>query len=148
MANKTKYKYTDEKLTKVIAESKSMAGVMRSLGIRLTGGSQHHLTKRIKKLGACTAHFTGSVWNRGGIGKRKGATELLILREEGRREHGHMLTRALLEIGRPYKCEGCGNEGVWRGKKLVLEVDHKNRNWLDDRADNLRFMCPSCHSQE
>jgi predicted RNA-binding Zn-ribbon protein involved in translation (DUF1610 family) len=51
-----------------------------------------------------------------------------------------------MEIGRPYLCEGCGNDGMWMGKKLVLEVDHKDRNWLDDRQENLRFVCPNCHT--
>lgn len=44
------------------------------------------------------------------------------------------------------KCE-CGNKGFWRGKKLTLQLDHKNGVNNDNRLENLRFLCPNCHSQ-
>lgn len=34
------------------------------------------------------------------------------------------------------------------GRSLTLDVDHKNNNWLDDRLENLQFLCPNCHSQK
>ncbi len=35
----------------------------------------------------------------------------------------------------------------WRGKRLVLHVDHVNGINNDNRLPNLRFLCPNCHSQ-
>ena len=46
-----------------------------------------------------------------------------------------------------YKCEKCGNEGVWKGKELTLQLDHINGDHQDHRLKNLRFLCPNCHSQ-
>ena len=47
----------------------------------------------------------------------------------------------------PYKCVECGNEGSWNGKELSLQLDHINGINNDNRLENLRFLCPNCHSQ-
>ena len=47
----------------------------------------------------------------------------------------------------PYECALCGNKGEWNGKKLVLQLDHINGKHFDHRKENLRFLCPNCHSQ-
>jgi len=45
-----------------------------------------------------------------------------------------------------YKCE-CGITEKWQGKRLVLQIDHINGVNNDNRLENLRFLCPNCHSQ-
>ncbi len=47
----------------------------------------------------------------------------------------------------PYKCS-CGNTGEWNGKPLTLQLDHINGDRYDHRLENLRFLCPNCHTQE
>lgn len=47
----------------------------------------------------------------------------------------------------PYKCNRCGNEGNWFGENLILVLDHINGVGNDNRIENLRFLCPNCHSQ-
>jgi 5-methylcytosine-specific restriction endonuclease McrA len=44
------------------------------------------------------------------------------------------------------KCNGCGI-GDWRGRPLVLELEHKDGNNKNDERDNLEALCPNCHSQ-
>ena len=46
----------------------------------------------------------------------------------------------------PYKCAICGIS-KWNNKTLSLELDHINGMNNDNRLENLRFLCPNCHSQ-
>ena len=53
----------------------------------------------------------------------------------------------LINEGRlEYKCACCGNIGEWQGQKLTLQLDHINGKNNDHRIENLRFLCPNCHS--
>lgn len=55
---------------------------------------------------------------------------------------------ALLKI-REYRCEGKGCSVVsdWLGSKIVLHLDHINGKKTDHRPENIRWLCPNCHSQ-
>lgn len=45
------------------------------------------------------------------------------------------------------KCFECGNGPVWNKKPLVLQLDHINGVRSDNRIENLRILCPNCHTQ-
>ena len=45
-----------------------------------------------------------------------------------------------------YKCHICGID-EWNDKAIVLQLDHINGVKRDNRIENLRFLCPNCHSQ-
>lgn len=46
-----------------------------------------------------------------------------------------------------YKCSICDLEDSWQGDNITLELDHINGDCCDNRLENLRFLCPNCHSQ-
>lgn len=69
-------------------------------------------------------------------------------RKGTRRVSGVRLKRYILHLGvMPYVCSLCDQKPFWNGKPLVLEVDHENGDSSDNRQENLRFLCPNCHSQ-
>jgi Zn finger protein HypA/HybF involved in hydrogenase expression len=45
-----------------------------------------------------------------------------------------------------YKCSNC-EVYEWMGNPLRLHLDHINGDNVDDRIENLRLLCPNCHSQ-
>lgn len=140
-------RYTNDQITEAVKNSNCVMDAMRYLGIRQTGGSHSHLKRRIAALNLDTSHFKkAKTFLKPGVNK-KFAKDILVLRTGGQRAKAHRLRRALNEVGREYRCVECGNTGMHNSKPLVLEVDHKNQNWLDDRAENLEFVCPNCHSQ-
>lgn len=144
-------RYTKELLEEAARKSISVAGVLRALGLRQAGGTQSLIARRLREYGVDTSHFLGATANsgeqhRGGPGKNPWQ-KVLVLRTEGRREYAYRLRRALIESGVDYCCKNCGLKGEWNGKALMLQINHKNRDWLDDRRDNLEFLCPNCHSQ-
>ena len=47
---------------------------------------------------------------------------------------------------RGHQCEECGIKD-WNGKRLPMEVDHIDGNIKNNHIDNLRILCPNCHSQ-
>lgn len=142
------HKITDEVLSEAVSSSVSWFGVLRKLGIKLTGGSNTHYKARASKLGLDSSHFTGQAHSKGVESRnRRSAGSILVKRESGSRAKSHQLVRALMETGRPHCCSKCGQGAEWQGNPLTLDVDHINEDWLDDRKENLRFLCPNCHSQ-
>lgn len=45
------------------------------------------------------------------------------------------------------QCSVCGLLNIWNGKELKLELDHINGIANDNRIENVRLICPNCHSQ-
>ncbi len=44
-------------------------------------------------------------------------------------------------------CEDCGISESYNGKPIVMHLDHVDGNSCNHRLDNLRMLCPNCHSQ-
>lgn len=138
-----------EELASVLTTSRSVAEVLRRLAETRNDVSRRTVQRSIAAYGLSTAHFTGQGHGRGVPSPyRKSADDILRLLPSGsRRERTALLRRALDEKGVTPLCAECGLGDSWQGKRLVLEIDHINGDRLDNRLKNLRFVCPSCHSQ-
>jgi 5-methylcytosine-specific restriction endonuclease McrA len=140
--------YSDEQLAAAARRSISYAGVLRDLGVPVTGGQHAHLARRIRAAGIDTSHFLGQAHYRGTSRPRRAPDEILVVRPpESGRQDASTLRRALLAIGVSHECAICGIGASWRGSPLILIVDHINGDYRDNRRENLRFLCPNCHSQ-
>ena len=140
-------KYTKEKLETVVEKSTSVSDVLTNLGLRLSGGSHGHISKIIKKYQINTDHFGVRKYKGMPPHNKKSWADVLIKKTVNRRESSHRIRRSLFELGREHKCELCGIGPIWNFKNLTLQIDHKDGDNLNNIPENLRFLCPNCHSQ-
>jgi hypothetical protein len=69
--------------------------------------------------------------------------ELLVVGRKTSRTH---LKARLVAAGlKENRCEHCGIR-EWRGEPLRMQLHHRNGNGLDNRLENLEFLCANCHS--
>lgn len=143
-------KWTREILEPVVAVSASINEVVRRLGLDSVGGHQANIARRIKAYGIDTSHFTPVVrTERMRYNQRRRSAEEILVQDtsvHARRIPSRRLTRAMIELGVEERCALCGIEPVWLGEPLPLEVDHIDGDWRNNSAENLRFLCPNCHS--
>jgi hypothetical protein len=139
-------RYTRELLEDAVARSTSVMGVLRHLGLNQAGGTHAHVSRMIRQFGIDTSHF---VRHRNGAHRVRLRPDQILKRipRGANRTKPHLLRRALTEIGRPVRCARCGNDGTWLGDRLQLDIDHIDGDFHNNDADNLRYLCPNCHSQ-
>lgn len=145
---KRRKKYTREILENAVKDSRSMREVLVKCGApNLAGGTHGYISKLIVKFGIDRSHLLGQRWSIGIKSTTKlSAAEVLVYHGDQKRQSATALCRTLLEIGREYKCFVCGIR-EWQKKKIILEIEHKDGDFQNDRPDNVEFICPNCHSQ-
>ena len=132
-------KIDKQQFIKVCAESDSMASACATLGLHFNTFKKYAL-----KFGCYKTNAPGK-----GISKKH--VPKINLQEVLDGKHPsyqtYKLKNRLIKAGiKKNKCEECGIE-EWNGKSIMIELDHVDGNSTNHRLENLKMLCPNCHSQ-
>lgn len=140
-------RWSREQLKEAVALSKSYRQVIGALGLRMAGGNYEQVKKYIEEYSLDTKHFTGRAWNKGlkfGSNPRIPLEKILTINSTY--QSFKLKNRLFLARLREPKCEECGWAKMSTDGRIPLELDHINGDRHDNRIDNLRILCPNCHS--
>ena len=139
------YQVSDKEFQNIIEQANSYSDCLRALGLGTNGGSSTDtLKRRIAELNCDISHF-GKKEKIQSPQARYSLDEILI--ENSTYANISRLKERLIKEGKlEYKCQNCGIK-EWQSKPLSLHLDHINGKNNDHRIENLRFLCPNCHSQ-
>lgn len=146
MENKI-YKLSDEQFVELLKKSSTISEVLFKLGYTVKGNSWGYsqVKRRMDDLNLDYSIFKG----KSAVIKTDRLNNVRkedILKENCKHQRTVLRRYVIKNNLIPYKCAICGCT-EWQGKTLSLELDHINGINNDNRLENLRFLCPNCHSQ-
>lgn len=135
---------TKNEIEVLLNENGSIKQILNSLNVNHNGSGAYQIFKRRCELFGLEPKCKGVRNDKGNPTKIVDAfvkdskyTNRTKLKQE-------IIKKDLIE----YKCsiEACGIS-EWLGERISLHLDHINGINNDNRLENLRFLCPNCHSQ-
>ena len=142
-----KRKWTEAQLKAALESSSSIRQILFKLGLKQAGGNYYQIKKFLKTYGWDLSKLKGRGWNKGIKVPFKPKIPLEAILTKNNTFQSYKLKVRLLKTGlKKESCEFCG----WAQKsvdgRIPLELDHINGDHSDNRIENLRILCPNCHS--
>lgn len=125
--------YTDADIIRYAAEVKSMAALLKKLGLKSAGGNYSNMKRKLQSLNLECKHWKGQGWNKGEQLKdwsdysRNSTIKPHLIRDRG------------------HKCEGCQNT-QWMKEPIPIELHHTDGDRTNNSEENLQLLCPNCHA--
>lgn len=138
-----------DKLPEIVKTSNCRSDVLRKLNLTTDGSGNHRVIKRwIEKLNISTSHFNY---------RKVLADKLSAYKNQTRYKPEEFLIENWLGSMSPikqwakkhikYECNICQNNGIHNNLPLSLQLDHINGIVNNNTIQNLRWLCPNCHTQ-
>lgn len=142
------WKIALQDLQNILDNSKTICEVLSKIGLAYKGNNSVTLKKRIDEDGLDMKQFLiNKELFLKTIRKRPMIPLDQILIQFSTYSRNTLKIRLIKEGLIKNLCENCEGGVEWNGLPLTLQLDHKNGDGYDNRLDNLRLLCPNCHSQ-
>jgi 5-methylcytosine-specific restriction endonuclease McrA len=125
--------YTDEDIIEIAKNVKSMAGLLKGVGLKPVGGNYANMNRKLQLLNVNTDHWTRQLWSKG----RQLKDWSTYTRAYNFRKH--------LINERGNQCEEC-KLTTWLDYPIKLELHHIDGDRTNNVIENLQLLCPNCHS--
>lgn len=140
-------KWTHSELKEAVEDSLSVREVIIKLGLIPAGGNYEQVKNTIAELSLSTIHFTGKGWRKNrtfGLEPRIPLGKIMV---KNSTFQSFKLKKRLFSEGlKKPCCEICGWAEQSEDGRIPVELDHINGDHYDNRIENLRILCPNCHS--
>ena len=142
------WKIERKKVQEIVGASKSLAEILRHFELVASGMAYKTLKRRMDEDNIDYSHIPlGLDWNKGRTFNKTAIPLDQVMVKNSTYCRGSLKRRLLKDGILKNECSICGQGTEWRGKPLVLVLDHINGVNDDNRIENLRIVCPQCDSQ-
>ena len=141
------WRISSEEFKSLVERSSSTTEILSYFGLQNKGGNNRTLKRRLEEEGVDVSHFLPNYARMVQRNQEIKKPLLSVMVENSGYDRGRLKRRLLKEGLLKEECAECGQKPEWKGKPLVMVLDHINGVNNDHRLENLRLLCPNCNSQ-
>ncbi len=146
-----RYDWSEKRVKEAVAEANCWFECLELLQIPKGGCNYRTLKAKVCGYGIDTSHFdyeyakTHNGLHHGRRNCNRPDAEIFCYASKIKMENMKKEYIRRIQSGHA-RCEECGIE-TWNGRPLVFHIHHKDGDHKNNAVDNLRLLCPNCHSQ-